>query len=183
MTAGGKGMTEQHDSSQDDTSQESEQQGHHYDKLAARAQELFKAGKEKSREAMESAIEKARKQLTESGIFSSERGKALKENMLKDLERISAFSSELGGEARKKLDPARLGTGALASLSSLLHMAGDAIRGLAEKTDRALACRTGEVTSAGTLTCEKCGKSMRLKKSGHVPPCPGCSGTQFKKGY
>lgn len=154
-----------------------------YDKLAERAQELFRAGKDKSSEAIEAAVEKARKQLTEAGFFSSERGKAFKEYLLKDLDRFREFSRELGEEAKVRLEPSRLGTGALASLSSLLHSASEALQDWARKTDQALSCKTGEVTSAGSLTCENCGKTMHLKKTGHIPPCPNCTGTHFKKGY
>lgn len=154
-----------------------------YDKLAERTQELFRAGKDKSAEAIEAAVEKARKQLTESGIFSSERGKAFKEYLLKDLNRLGEFSREIGDEAKTRLEPTRLGSGALASLSSLLHSASETLQDWAKKADRALSCKTGEVTSAGSLTCENCGKTMHLKKSGHIPPCPNCTGTHFKKGY
>ncbi len=160
-----------------------DQQGNLYDRMAERAQDLFKTGRDKSREAMEAAVEKARRQMTEAGVFSSERSQAFKEYILKDLERMAVFSRELGDEAKVKLDPTRLGAGALASLSSLLHLAGDTFRDLAAKTDKNLACRTGELTSAGSLTCDECGKTIRLKQSGHIPPCPNCQGTRFKKGY
>ena len=154
-----------------------------YDSFANRAQELFHASRDKSREAIEAAVEKARRQFTESGVFSSERGKAFKEYFLKDFDRLVEYSREIGEGAKEKFEPGRLGTGALASLSSFLHLAGEAIQELAQKTDKALSCKTGEVTSAGSLTCENCGRTIRLKKTGHIPPCPECTGTHFKKGY
>ena len=52
-----------------------------------------------------------------------------------------------------------------------------------EKTKETLTYKTGEMTSAGTLTCKACGQSMQLKHTGHVPPCSKCSGTLFSKGY
>jgi len=179
------------DISDDKKQPENEQQDAHqqeenarlYDKLAERAQELFRTGKDKSAEAIEAAVEKARKQLTEAGLFSSERGKAFKEYLLKDLARLREFSRELGEEAKTRFEPVRLGSGALASLSSLLHSASETLQDWAKKTDQALSCRTGEVTSAGSLTCENCGKTINLKKSGRIPPCPECTGTHFKKGY
>lgn len=170
------GQTEQDDGQQ-------EENARLYDKLAERAQELFRAGKDKSAEAIEAAVEAARKQLTEAGIFSSERGKAFKEYLLKDLHRLRDFSREFGEEAKVRLEPNRLGSGALASLSSLLHSASETLQDWAKRTDQALFCRTGEVTSAGSLTCENCGKTLHLKKSGRIPPCPDCTGTHFKKGY
>ena len=166
-----------------DEQQEQEESARLYDKLAERAQELFHASKDKSAEAIEAAVELARKQLTEAGIFSSERGKAFKEYLLNDLDRLREFSREIGEEAKARFEPTRLGNGALASLSGLLHSASETLQDWAKKTDQALAFRTGEVTSAGSLTCENCGKTLHLKKSGHIPPCPDCTGTFFKKGY
>jgi len=166
-----------------DNQESAEQQGNLYDRMADRARELFKAGRDRSREAMEAAVEKARQQMTEAGFFSTERGQAFKEYLLKDLDQLATFSRELGEEAKVKLDPTRLGTGALASLSALLHLAGDTFHDLAAKADQSLACRTGELTSAGSLTCDECGKTIHLKKSGHIPPCPNCQSTRFKKGY
>ena len=43
--------------------------------------------------------------------------------------------------------------------------------------------KTGEITSAGTLTCTACGQKVHLKSTGVVPPCPSCHATQFRKGY
>ncbi|MBU0673939.1 MAG: zinc ribbon-containing protein [Proteobacteria bacterium] len=177
-------MTDQQEMGHDQQKKDShEEQSNLYDQLAERARELFAAGRDKTSEALESAVETARKQLTEAGTFSAEKGKALKEYLLKDMNRLATYSRDLGEEAKEKLEPSRLGAGALSSLSSLLHLAGDAFLGLAAKTDQALSCRTGEITTAGSLTCKQCGKTIHLKKSGHIPPCPQCSGTQFKKGY
>jgi LPS O-antigen subunit length determinant protein (WzzB/FepE family) len=41
--------------------------------------------------------------------------------------------------------------------------------------------KSGEVTGPGTLVCEGCGKSMRFKKTGHIPPCASCKGSHFKR--
>ena len=42
---------------------------------------------------------------------------------------------------------------------------------------------TGEITGAGTLVCDACGEQVHFEKSGHIPPCPKCKGTVFKKEY
>lgn len=38
---------------------------------------------------------------------------------------------------------------------------------------------SGEVTGPGTLRCADCGKDIHFHTTGHIPPCPGCHGTQF----
>jgi len=41
--------------------------------------------------------------------------------------------------------------------------------------------KTGEICSAGTLSCNACGQTMQLKKSSHIPPCPKCHKTEFTR--
>ena len=40
----------------------------------------------------------------------------------------------------------------------------------------------GEVTGPGTLVCVECGKELHFHKAGHIPPCPGCRGTRYRRG-
>jgi len=154
-----------------------------YDKFVEKFLEIFQESKEKTKEALDKALDKARDQMTQAGEFSTEQGKAFKESFLRDLKRASYNLKNIGGEAKEYLAPERIKTGAIASLSTLLHKAGEALNFFIEKTDKELIHKTGQVTSAGSLTCLKCKKKIHLKKTGHVPPCPACSGTEFKKGY
>ncbi len=151
-----------------------------YDALAARFRELFEAGAERSAEFASVAMEKARQQLTAAGAFSEAQGKNLKAFMERDL---SQMADSMRDEAKEKLNPSRVSAGALASLSSLLNMAGSALSSVAEKTQKAISCRSGEVTSAGTLTCVACEHELHFKKTGRVPPCPNCHATKFRKSY
>ncbi len=40
---------------------------------------------------------------------------------------------------------------------------------------------TGEIVGIGSLTCMKCGEELHFHATGHVPPCPKCHGTKFKR--
>ena len=154
-----------------------------YDKLASKFNELYLAGKDRGREAMSVALDKARRQLTEIGEFSAEQGTELKQYLARDLDQTIADAQHLGEEAKERLHPARLGAGALSSLASVLELTGNELRSLSRKAKERLAYRTGELTSAGTLTCRACGQKVHLKETGHVPPCPKCDGIVFSKGY
>jgi len=151
-----------------------------YDQLAARFKELFEAGAEKSGEVAQVAMEKARKQLTAAGAFSEEQGKNLKKFLERDFSQLAASMSH---GARERLNPSRVGAGALASLSELLNMAGSALSSVAKKAQQANSCRSGEITSAGKLTCLACEHELHFKKTGRVPPCPKCHATEFRKSY
>ncbi|MCF8197463.1 MAG: zinc ribbon-containing protein [Sulfuritalea sp.] len=154
-----------------------------YDRFTERARELFDAGQEKSKEAMEKAMESAREQLAAAEEFSAEQGEAFKKFMRRDLDQTAEEMRILGQEAKDRLNPSRLGAGALSSMAKLLEVTGTALQNLSRKAEDALHFNTGEITAAGTLTCTKCGQKVQLKHSAHIPPCPSCHGTQFRKGY
>lgn len=154
-----------------------------YDMLAKKFNEQYQAGRARGREAMEVALENAREQLTSLGEFSAEQGTVLKDYLERDMEQTIEDAQKLGEEAKEIFHPSRLGAGALASLAAVLEMTGNALDSLTRKTKEALTYKTGEITSAGSLTCQACGQKMQLKKTGHIPPCPKCSATLFHKGY
>ncbi|MGW8229347.1 MAG: zinc ribbon-containing protein, partial [Gammaproteobacteria bacterium] len=92
-------------------------------------------------------------------------------------------AQHLGEEAKERLNQSRLGAGALSSLATVLELTSNKLHSLSEKTKEKLTYNTGEMTSAGTLTCQVCGQKIHLKETGHIPPCPKCNGTLFHKGY
>ncbi|MCD6527961.1 MAG: hypothetical protein J7K75_13325 [Desulfuromonas sp.] len=154
-----------------------------YDKFAAKFNEHYLAGKTRGREAMSEALDKAHEQLTALGEFSEERGEELKQYIARDLDQTISEAQHLGEEAKDVFNPSRLGAGALSSLAAALELTSNALHSLSDKTKETLTYKTGEMTSAGTLTCQKCGQKVHLKATGHVPPCPKCNGVLFTKGY
>lgn len=163
-----------------------EEQGRYealYDRYAERTRELFEASQEKGKDAMDKAIETAREQFAAAGEFSAEQGEAFRNYMRRDLAQTEADMRTLGQEAAERLNPARLGAGAFSSMARLLQATGSALQNLSQKAEDALRFNTGEITAAGTLTCTKCGQKVQLKHSAHIPPCPSCHGTEFRKGY
>ena len=151
-----------------------------FDELADKFHEEFEAGTERTSEFAQSSLEKARQTLTDAGRFTEEQGQRLKDFMENDFSRIAHSMRE---DAREKLNPSRLGTGALASVAALLQSAGSALSAFGERTGESLICRSGDITSAGSLTCTSCGHELTFKKTGRIPPCPECHKTEFTKGY
>lgn len=128
-------------------------------------------------------MELARQQLAAAGEFSADQGEAFKHYLRRDLDQTKVDMQQLGVEAQDRLNPARVGAGALSSLAKLLHAAGGAMLSWSEQAESALEFKTGEITSAGTLTCLACGQKVHLKATGVVPPCPSCHATRYRKGY
>lgn len=154
-----------------------------YDRYTERARELFDAGQEKSQVAMEKAMEAARTQFAAAGEFSAEQGQAFARFMRRDLDQTAEDMRALRHGAVERLSPSRLGAGALSSIARLLEATGSALQNVSRKAEETLHFNTGEITAAGTLTCTLCGQKVQLKQSSHIPPCPSCHGTEFRKGY
>ena len=154
-----------------------------YDKYVARFHELLAASQEKSREAMHAAMNKAHENLVALEEISAEQGKLFAGYLKRDLAQTSKDMEHLGEEAREHLHPARLGAGALAATAEALRLVGTSLIDLSDRTNEALVYNAGQITSAGTLTCLKCGAKQELKKTSVIDPCPACSGTVYKKSY
>ena len=137
-----------------------------YDKFSGKFNELYLTGKERGREAMSVALEKAHEQMMALGEFSAEQGAEMKKYLARDLDQTIADAQQLGEKAKEQLHPSRLGAGALASLATMLELGGNALITLGGKTKEKLVYKTGEITSAGTLTCQACGENCISKIRG-----------------
>jgi len=54
-------------------------------------------------------------------------------------------------------------------------------RDLLQRDHPAMTFRTGDITSAGTLTCAGCGWTVRTARTTVLPPCPQCTETAYRK--
>jgi len=54
-------------------------------------------------------------------------------------------------------------------------------RDLLQKDHPAMTFHTGDITTAGTLTCENCGWTIIANRTTLLPACPQCGETNFKK--
>ena len=154
-----------------------------YDRYVARFREVLESSQTKGREALESAMVAARENLVALGEISAEQGKLFGEYLKRDLAQTSKDMEQLGEDARDRLHPSRLGAGALAATAEALRLIGHSLLDLSHKTNESLTYHTGEITSAGTLTCLKCGAKVNLNKTSLIEACVACSGTIYKKSY
>ena len=54
-------------------------------------------------------------------------------------------------------------------------------RDVLQRDNPALTFRTGDITSAGMMTCESCGWTIHTTRTSILPACPQCSETTFRK--
>lgn len=54
-------------------------------------------------------------------------------------------------------------------------------RDLLHRDHPAMTFRTGEITSAGTVSCTSCGWTIQTTRTSVLPPCPQCMDTTYRK--
>lgn len=116
---------------------------------------------ELSKEEVEHVADYLKRDLDEAANFLSASGKSMKEWLKRDLEfaeyKFAEMFADLADNARVELDK------------------------IAERARKVGEWHTGETTGVGILQCKECGEKLHFKKPGHVPPCPKCKGTVYRK--
>ena len=147
-----------------------------YEKLATRTADLLEEGKK----TFDEALKKAKEELASAGDFSREQADRLGEYVRRDLKQNADKAREA---VKKAIEPQRLAAGAQSAFSRILTSAAETLTELAERSEKSLEYKTGEITSAGTLTCKGCDAEMHMTKTTRIPPCPKCHKTVFRKSY
>lgn len=162
-------------SDQNDKHQEQEEVGL-YEKLASRTADLLDEGKK----TFDEALKRAKEELSSAGDFSKERIDKLGDYVQRDLKENANKAKEA---VMKAVEPQRLAAGAQSAFTRILTTTAEALTELAERSEKMLEYKTGEITSAGTLTCKECEAEMHMTKTTRIPPCPKCHKTVFRKSY
>lgn len=128
-------------------------------------------------------IDAAREKAVELDELTREEADRLGAYLERDLKDAGNFLAENGKEFRGwlrfegKLVESRL----LELFAGVADRTRVELETLAERAREASSYHTGEVTGPGTLVCTGCGKELHFHRTGHIPPCPKCRGTGFRR--
>lgn len=154
-----------------------------YDKMLARVRARVDEMEKDARPMLHHAIENAKETATELEELSREEAEKIGNYLRRDLEHAADFLSrsgkDLGGWLRFDTE---LTERTLAEM--MLQVADRTGVELAEFTVRAEVMaewHTGEISGIGTLECKSCGEELHFHRTGHIPPCPKCHGTTFRR--
>lgn len=150
-----------------------------YQRMADRAAELLQEG----RKTVDEALKKASEEISSGGDYTREQAEKIGNYLRRDLSEVGRKVKQARDTVITAAEPHRLAAGVQSGLAKLLHTASDLLSEVADRSEKVLEFRTGEVTSPGTLTCKDCGKEMNLKSTVRIPPCPSCHKTIFRKSY
>jgi len=164
-------------------SEEEKKESGLYEKFALRTKELIEAAGHKTSDTVDSALEKAKEEMVAAGDFGREQGDRFKAFLRRDLQAAQDGIAKMGEKTREMLEPHRVSAGIQGTVASILTALGSAFEDWADKIESRLDCKTGEMTTPGTLRCKKCDNEIKKHGTGRIPPCPKCRGTEFRKSY
>ena len=150
-----------------------------YEKIIARTEELLGSG----RKNLDEALKRAGDDISSAGNFTREQAEKVSRFIKRDIQHTVANAGKGKDTMKEAVDPKRLAVGAQSFFSKILSHTAETLSSWAEKSERQLEFKTGEITSPGALTCKGCGEVIHIKKTAKIPPCPKCHQTLYRKSY
>jgi Zn finger protein HypA/HybF involved in hydrogenase expression len=67
------------------------------------------------------------------------------------------------------------------TFSKMVDQTRETLDGFEKEASRIGEWHTGEVVGLGTFECKECGEVIHFHKPGHVPPCPKCHASKYRR--
>ncbi|MFO7594275.1 MAG: zinc ribbon-containing protein [Pseudomonadota bacterium] len=150
-----------------------------YDRMLERTRETMK----KADKDLHQAVETARERATELGELTREEAELVSIYVVRDLEDAATFIDKSGKELRDwlRFDLEVVEDTVLQIFSQMVDHTRVALDQLQQRANAVGEWHTGEIAGIGTLQCKSCGEMLHFHHTGHIPPCPKCHGTKFRR--
>ncbi len=154
-----------------------------YDTMLKRVSDAIKKAEQSAIPALKKNIEQARETAIEVGELTREEAEKIASYLERDMRDAADFLSETGREFKEwgKFDLELIEDRLLEMFANVADKTRLELEALAQRARRASMYHTGEITGPGTLVCTQCGKEIHFQKTGHIPPCAGCHGTEYRR--
>lgn len=162
----------------------------HQEGLTGKLTEAYNLMLERSREAMDKAgkglregVDTAMERATELGELTREEAELVSIYVMRDLEDAAEFINKEGQELRDwlKFDLELVERSLLDIFAQMVDHTREELTKLQIRATALGEWKSGEIASIGTLQCKSCGELLHFHKTGHIPPCPKCHGTTFRR--
>jgi len=124
-----------------------------------------------------------REKMVEIGELTREEADQIAAYLERDIKDAAGYLSETGEQLSQwwRFDVRQVEDRLLEMFINVADQTKLELERLAQQAHRSSLYHTGEVTGPGTLVCSGCGKELHFKKTGHIPPCAECQGTEFRR--
>lgn len=156
---------------------------HAYNQMAERFHAALEHTENVTLPHLEEALAKAKDQAVEFGELTREEADKVGQYLQRDLQDLSAYLSDTRKELSQWLAfESTLIEGKVFEWLSLVadktKLQWDAFN---QQAAQKFEYHSGEITGPGTLECSSCQQTLNFKQAGHIPPCPKCHKTRFKR--
>jgi NADH pyrophosphatase NudC (nudix superfamily) len=154
-----------------------------YDKILQEVHEAIESARENTLPGLREYLDDAREKMVELGELSREEAEKVAGYVERDMKDAANYLLETGEQlsAWWRFDMEQIEQRMLEMFTSVADQTKLELAKFSQRAQAPTLYHTGEITGPGTLTCTGCGKEMQFKKTGHIPPCSGCKGTEFQR--
>ena len=156
---------------------------HAYDRMMERVRHFMEVTEGKALPKLERAIDQARTAATELGEITREEAETIGGYIKRDIRDLAGYLNETGAEFRTwlNIDLELVEAKLLELIASVADKTRIELSDLASRAQEAAYWHTGEITGPGTLACTSCGERLHFHQTGHIPPCPKCHASRFRR--
>ena len=156
---------------------------HAYEEMLKRTHAAMEQAEKETLPALRELLDKARDNMVELGELTREEATKVAEYVERDIKDAAAYLTDTGADLRQwwRFDVSQVQERMLEMFSSVADQTSVQLQNWARQARQAVGYHTGEITGPGTLVCAACGAELQMRQPGHIPPCPKCHGTLFKR--
>lgn len=156
---------------------------HAYEQMLERSRAFLREAGNEIAPKLDVAINTAKEKATELGELTREEAENIAEYLKRDLHDAAEFLTDESNELRQwlRFDIELVEDRIIDALMQLADPTRVDLAAFEQQAQRFGEWRTGEITGPGTLVCKACGEVLHFHKSGHIPPCPKCQATTYRR--
>lgn len=157
---------------------------HAYNTMMERVKHAIEEAGEEASPKIAELVSKAQKKAIELGELTGDEAIKIGDYLKRDLDAAADYlASEETDELIEwlKFDIELIEDRLLEMFLSVADKTKVELLALEERAAHADEYHTGEITGPGTLVCTACGEHIHFHQAGHIPPCPKCHATVYKR--
>jgi len=158
---------------------------HAYEQMLHRTKTFLTEANQELTPKFEYVLDTAKEKAAELGELSREEAEKIAGYLRRDLHDAAGFLANENSELRDwlRFDVGLVENRILDALSLLIDQTKVDLADFDEQAQRFGEWHTGEITGPGTLVCRECGEEIHFHKTGHIPPCPKCHATVYRRSH
>lgn len=154
-----------------------------YERMLERVHQATETASEKTVPWLREALADAREKAVQLEELTREEAEKVSRYVERDVKDAAEYLADSGQEFRDWLqfDMSLIQDRFLDMFAGMADQTSRALQDIADRARQASSYHTGEITAPGVLECTACGELLHFEKTGHIPPCPKCQHTEYRR--